>query len=90
MLGTVQKHQTKWTVGNTLAGIAFVVSVLSTAFLFYGDYRDYQATTEQRIQSLERQTREQWTRISRNAEISDKVSRIDERTATIMRLLRDD
>ena len=66
----------------TIAGILFAVSSTTTAVW-------WASGMESRVESLERQTKTQWERISQNTAISEQVSRIDERTATIMEMLRD-
>lgn len=65
-----------------ITGILFAISFTVTVVW-------WASGMDGRVESLERQTKSQWERISANTAISEQVSRIDERTATIMEMLKD-
>lgn len=69
-------------IATAIAGVLFAVSSTTTAVW-------WASNVESRIDSLERQTKSQWERIGQNTAISEQVSRIDERTATIMEIMKE-
>lgn len=77
-----EKTHVRLTLITLVSGLAFAAGVVWGAAV-------WKSNIETRVESVERQTREQWKRIGENTAIGEKVSRIDERTATIMDIMKE-
>lgn len=64
-----------------ISGIAFAVTSTSTAIW-------WASNIEARLESQERQTKEQWKRIAMNSDIKDEVIRNGERLKTLMEVVK--
>lgn len=77
-MNVLDQNHTKITLGLTISMLAATVSIVWWA-----------SDINTRMKDVEETNKIQWQRISAFSAIGDKVARIDERTETIMEMLRE-